>query len=489
MLLQLRGIRSYQATKEWADAADPSQRPSGELQLWRYREGDDYSQASPVSDEYGDIKTINLDTTTNSQRIEFGELERYDPEGYLYRYVVKEFLNASNSYEQVFGRIQADPTTGKETIQDRIAGQDVSRTYPEQRSGENARNTWLYDGGVLTNRLNKQVTVTGTKIWQVSTFQDDLSNVEVQMTLYHKGKGSAGENVWKKVTEPAEVTETLTNFRAENESGMQVARTMPLYDAHGQELIYRWFETKTAQNGNGFEEAPEVITDAAQMNRSFSLEHRGQMVPYVSENTFDEATGVSTIYNRVVDTRDYVVEKQWDGVEPRAITFYLHRTTGGLKSKTLGAFSFKEDGSLAEGNTLSPITAEQLEAWRVKLRDLPRYDEKGRTYEYFLAESDSSDSLPVYDLQVDEDGTYSSLIVNRPVAGTSNSIMIHKDWIDDGDSAHRSPVTIGVYDKVTNEQIGGDVVIGDNEIWIRQVSIGEKKPSEVYVVEIGRAHV
>lgn len=61
--------------------------------------------------------------------------------------------------------------------------------------------------------------------------------------------------------------------------------------------------------------------------------------------------------------------------------------------------------------------------------------------------------------------------------------MIHKDWIDDGDSAHRSPVTIGVYDKVTNEQIGDDVVIGDNEIWFKQVSIGAKKPSEVYVVE------
>ena len=490
MLLQLRGTRSYQATKEWADAADPSHRPSGELQLWRYREGDDYSQASPVRDERGDIKTINLDTTTNSQTIEFGELERYDPEGYLYRYVVKEFLNSSNSYEQVFGHIEVDPAKGKETIQDRIAGQDVSRTYPEQRSGENARNTWLYDGGVLTNRLNKQVTVTGTKIWQASTFQDDLSNVEVQMTLYYKGKDSAGKNVWKKVTQPAEVTETLMNFRAENESGMQVTRTMPRYDAYGQELIYRWFETKTVQNGtdNGFEEVPEVIPDAAKMNRSFSLEHRGQMVPYVSENTFDEATGVSTIYNRVVDTRDYVVEKQWDGVEPRAITFYLHRTIGGLKHETLGKFSFKADGSLADGflakkNTLSPITAEQLEAWRVKLRDLPRYDEKGRTYEYFLAESDSSDSLPVYDLQVDEDGTYSSLIVNRPVDGTSNSIMIHKDWIDDGDSAHRSPVTIGVYDKETNEQIGGDVVIGDNEIWIRQVSIGAKKPSEVYVVE------
>lgn len=485
MLLQLRGIRSYQATKEWADAADPSDRPSGELQLWRYREGDDYSQASPVRDKNGDIKTIQLDTSKNSQSINFGDLERYDPEGYLYRYVVKEFLNASNSYEQVFGHIQVDPATGKEIIQDYIAGQDVSRTYPEQRSGENAKNTWLYDGGVLTNRLNKQVTVTGTKVWQASTFQDDLSDVEIQMTLYYKVKGSAGENVWKKVTQPTEVTETLTNFRAENASGMQVSRTMPLYDAQGRELIYRWFETKTAQSGmdNGFENVPEVIDDVAKINRSFSLEHRGQMVSYVSENTFNETKGVSTIYNRLVDTRDYVVEKQWEQVEPRAITFYLHRTTGGLKNETLGSFSFKKDGSLAEGNTLSPITAEQLETWRVKLHDLPRYDEKGRTYEYFLAESDSSDSLPVYDLQVDEDGTYSSLIVNRPVDGTSNSIMIHKDWIDDGDSAHRSPVTVGVYDKLTNVQIGDDVVIGDNEIWIRQVSIGKKRPSEVYVVE------
>ena len=128
MLLQLRGIRNYQATKEWADAADPSNRPSGELQLWRYREGNDYSQASPVRDENGDIKTIQLDTNQNSQSINFGDLERYDPEGYLYRYVVKEFLNASNSYEQVFGHIQVDPATGKEIIQDRIAGQNVSRT-------------------------------------------------------------------------------------------------------------------------------------------------------------------------------------------------------------------------------------------------------------------------------------------------------------------------------------------------------------------------
>lgn len=198
MLLQLRGIRNYQATKEWADAADPSNRPGGELQLWRYREGNDYSQASPVRDENGDIKTIQLDTTKNPQSINFGDLERYDPEGYLYRYVVKEFLNASNSYERVFGRIQVDPATGKEIIQDRIAGQDVSRTYPEQRSGENARNTWLYDGGVLTNRLKKQVTATGTKVWEASTFQDELSDVEVQMTLYYKVKDSAEEMSGKK---------------------------------------------------------------------------------------------------------------------------------------------------------------------------------------------------------------------------------------------------------------------------------------------------
>ena len=82
---------------------------------------------------------------------------------------------------------------------------------------------------------------------------------------------------------------------------------MPLYDAQGRELIYRWFETKTAQNGtdNGFEKAPEVIDDMAQINQSFSLEHRGQKVSYVSENTFHETTGVSTCLLYTSGTPNY----------------------------------------------------------------------------------------------------------------------------------------------------------------------------------------
>ena len=489
MLLQLRGTRGYKATKKWADEADPNNRPDGELQLWRYRDGEDFNEAAPVRDKNGDILTIALekDPTKNSQKIVFKdsdgnpiELDKYDPEGYNYRYVVKEYLDGSNasSYEQVFGDIE------NEKIKDQIEGVKTTRPYPDQRSGTNAGNTWLYDGGVLTNRLNKKVNVPGVKVWQAATFQDDLKDTVVTMTLYYRRKNGL-DTAWAKVNDPV-VTATLTDFRAENEGKMTVTRNMPFYDAEGYELEYRWFETNVEQGTmeTEFAEVPDTIQggDEQTADRMFALEHRGNMVPYESENTYDENTGVSTVYNRVVDTRDYIIEKQWNGVDPKEISFYLYRTIGGLKNEQLGSFTFTKDGSLKDFSLDGMIAAELLTKWQVKLENLPRYDSKGHTYEYFLSESNDENSIPSYNMTVDPDGTLRSLIVNGPV-GTGHSILVHKDWIDDGDAAHRNLVTIGVYDKHTNEQIGDDVVIGDNEIWMKQVNIGEHNPGNVYIVE------
>lgn len=487
MLLQLRGTRGYKATKKWADEADPNNRPDGELQLWRYRDGEDFNEAAPVRDKNGDILTIALekDPTKNSQEIVFKdsdgnpiELDKYDPEGYNYRYVVKEYLDGSNasSYEQVFGDIE------NEKIKDQIEGVKTTRPYPDQRSGTNAGNTWLYDGGVLTNRLNKRVNVTGVKVWQAATFQDDLKDTVVTMTLYYRRKNGLD---WSKVNDPV-VTATLTDFRAENEGKMTVTRSMPLYDEEGYELEYRWFETNVEQGTmeTEFAEVPDTIQGGNEQtaDRMFALEHRGNMVPYESENTYDENTGVSTVYNRVVDTRDYIIEKQWNGVDPKEISFYLYRTIGGLKNEQLGSFTFTKDGSLKDFSLDGMIAAELLTKWQVKLENLPRYDSKGYTYEYFLSESNDVNSIPTYNMTVDPDGTLRTLIVNGPV-GTGHSILIRKNWIDDGDTVHRNLVTIRVYDKQTNEQIGDDVVIGDNEIWMKQVNIGEHNPGNVYIVE------
>ena len=43
LYLTLTGVKDYQASKVWEDAADPDHRPAGELQLWRYRAGQSYT--------------------------------------------------------------------------------------------------------------------------------------------------------------------------------------------------------------------------------------------------------------------------------------------------------------------------------------------------------------------------------------------------------------------------------------------------------------
>ena len=55
LYLTLTGVKDYQASKVWEDAADPDHRPAGELQLWRYRAGQSYTTAAPVRDDGGSI--------------------------------------------------------------------------------------------------------------------------------------------------------------------------------------------------------------------------------------------------------------------------------------------------------------------------------------------------------------------------------------------------------------------------------------------------
>lgn len=114
--LTLSGTTTYEATKEWLDPEE-AKRPTGELQLWRYREGAAYSTAAPVRGSDGNILTVTL-TGEDPQTIQFPaegseeELPKYDTEGYRYIYVVREYLDGvtaegqtPDSYEQVFGTV------------------------------------------------------------------------------------------------------------------------------------------------------------------------------------------------------------------------------------------------------------------------------------------------------------------------------------------------------------------------------------------------
>ena len=231
LYLTLTGRKTYDAHKVWLDegvaAGAQSQRPTGEFQLWRYRKGQPSTTAAPVRRADGAIVTLPLDTGVDEQELLFDALEKYDAEGYEYLYVVREYLDSTTldgaparSYEQVFGKV--DAATG--SITDRIEqdGELVDITTPNVRP---AGNTFLYNGGTLSNRITDAVEAAATKVWKASAFQSEFEDVVVELTLQSRVKGQPGAQ-WQATG----VTQRMEQFFAENLSA-SVRRTMPRYDA------------------------------------------------------------------------------------------------------------------------------------------------------------------------------------------------------------------------------------------------------------------
>ncbi len=139
--------------------------------------------AAPVRDDKGDFYTCDLDTGKDSFPVKFDievnvqkdlGLEKYDPEGYRYFYASREYLNATNkegkpadNYEQVFGAVNEEGTK----VTDRIEDKDITKDEPYSRDNTN---TFLYNGGTLSNRITENVTVAGEKEWKAAAFQADF---------------------------------------------------------------------------------------------------------------------------------------------------------------------------------------------------------------------------------------------------------------------------------------------------------------------------
>ncbi|MGN0659713.1 MAG: Cna B-type domain-containing protein [Emergencia sp.] len=520
LYLSLEGKTDYTAKKVWWDNANTDAqkglRPGGEFQLWRYRKGASYTTAAPVRDSENKFLTIKLDTSPDSgvpQEISFPRagteevLEKYDPEGYEYVYVVREYLTGGIGYQQIFGEV-------KENENGTLS---VTDTLPEGMTSREDGNKYVYNEGTLSNTTDDQVLTEVTKTWKAAAFQYDLKGVTIELTLQSRPiavQGDDDEYEWTAVQQKGQsVTVTKEGFSEEDLDAWGTSMLMPKYDEKGRELEYRWIETGVYQNGQTDEDGNLrnlFKADESQLRGTFELLHEGRLITYSC--TVDEEN--SLIENALANTVDYEVTKEWaEGTTPHKVAFYIYQLSFGqsLDNIDLGkpyirvavdkeTITAIEPDGLPEGLTLGKEKAGESTAkdWNGWIFNLPEFDENGNKYEYMLLEAEFNEDgslgdpfIPTYTTWRD-DGTdnrdydmdYHTIVVNGQ---DGNHIMVRKEWIDDSDTGHREPVTIEVYQKGGNED-GSDklinsVVLSVSNDWHQLVSIGDAVPENVYIVE------
>ena len=518
------GTTGYTATKEWLDEED-SVRPTATFTLWRYREGAGFGTAAQVRDSSGQLLTAIISPDDNGEdtyTITFTEngapveLPKYDQDGYAYVYVVREELtygaSGGDRYEQVFGKVTEDED-GTVTVAD---------TLPEGET-RTAGNTFLYNGGTLSNRLTGTVSVSATKTWKAAAYQADFEDVAVELMLQQKPADESGD--WTTAQRNgAPITAVLYNFYAESMSNTAQS-SVPQYDALGRKLEYRWVETAVYQ-GEAIEALSNDASSAeiqAALGQSYKIEvdadgrfeleqamegeEKAQTVGYVSET---ETNGNSTtIENSLTDTIDYRVKKVWhdaNGGETKPdhdVTIQIYQTTNGGQGDLddpYVSFQINTDGTITVVTNPLPdgVQVEDLEdgaEWDAVVKNLPKYDAEGHLYEYILLEAGGKDNwFPTYDTVRDpETGDYETTVFNG--LGEGQRIFVRKVWVDDGDVLHREPVTFGVYyARNVDEHKAGEKVLDSNSkpvtltlqdgVWHNFIYLPEGVEAEdVYVVE------
>lgn len=505
MLLTLKGTEQYEATKVWLDT-DASKRPGGEYQLWRFREGEDYTTASRVmgdaykqavegaSAEYDeetghDVERISLPQASGT----VNSLPKYDAEGYRYIYVVREYLDSTtesgetaNSYTQIFGSVDENGN---------VSG-DVVETYQDGTTDRKSGDNNLYNGGTLSNRVAGTVETDVTKIWKASAFQAELSGVSIELTLQCRHKDSDEEWTEAKDSSGNTIVRTMDDFKAELLAGKTINYTAQRYDALGNELEYRWVESGVYQDGgsNLFQNSDGSIrVEDYTLGGTFTLtQDNGRPVEYGSwyrDTSQNETSYSSEIRNTIRNDVEYEVEKKWVNMEPQEVTFLLYRSTsegttpGKFIQITLGTDGLvKESSMIVDESQLifgENISYSQDTPWNFTFEGLMEYDNEGRKYEYFLLEKSGN---PDYEtIRTGEYGeNYKTTVTNGP--GPGNKIMVRKRWIDDGDDLHRENVKIGVFNRTTNELLE-TVELGDN-IWYKIIGIGTLTAEDVYILEL-----
>ena len=503
LVLTREGTVEYNATKIWITPENRKEnRPAGYFELYRYTyPGGSYQTAAPV---HG-VETVPFEGVQDDGKVDFKstdgselELPKYDSEGNRYIYVMKEVIDKAgdDNYEQVFGQVGTDGNIIK----------DSDKAPPIGGEGwvRDEQDNFVYNGGTITNRIDEQKTVSVTKEWDASSFQAGLGNVEVEMTLYERVKGSTDK--WVK-SNPEKIIK-MDEFSAVNAS-MSGSTTVPTYNALGQEMEYRFVETGISYKGQKVELTEKIDEDSTPI-RTFELTNEaGNTVAFTSKEEVS-ADGTCKVVNSIQDEITYTIDKIWvDPLEPKEVSFALYQQGQGQVNTYVGTVTLVNEVDTAEQSvgTLTVGEGENQKTYNVTykvtetgftqlvIEGLPRYDEHGYSYEYIIVEMPGEGFAADYETTIDESGNYTTVVTNAP--GEGHRILVRKRWIDNSDVQHREPVEISVYyqkgdtknlesDYLGSVILGGTDENGNTKPWYDYFGFGDDKldlaPGEEYEV-------
>ena len=485
LVLTREGTVEYNATKIWITPENRKEnRPNGYFELYRYTyPGGSYQTAAPV---HG-VETVPFEGVGNDGKVVFKstdgselELPKYDPEGNRYVYVMKEVLTDTgedkDSYEQIFGKVDSDGEV--EADSDQGPPEDVREGNWERESNDN----YVYNGGIITNRIDEQKTVSVTKEWDASSFQAELDELDVVMTLQGRVMGKTPENEWEDILdeEGNPQTVTLSDFSAVN-SSQTYTTSVSKYNADGEEMEYRFVETGISYKGQKVELTEKIDEDGNPI-RTFELKNEaGNTVAFTSKEEVS-ADGTRKVVNSIQDEITYTIDKVWK-VEPReTVQFALYQQGQGQVNTYVGTVTLDGEADtgdqtgdwkgindttkavLTVGEKTYDITYQVTEGnfEELVIEGLPRYDEHGYSYEYVIRETPDSSYGGDNDTTIDESGNYTTIVTNAP--GEGHRILVRKRWIDNSDVQHREPVTITAYyaddGDFKNDKALGSVTLG-----------------------------
>lgn len=518
LVLTREGTVEYNATKIWITPENRKEsRPDGYFELYRYTyPGGSYQTAAPV---HG-VETVPFADVGNDGKVVFKstdgselELPKYDPEGNRYVYVMKEVLTDTgedkDSYEQIFGKVGSDGEVAADS--DQGPPEDVREENWERESNDN----YVYNNGTITNRIDEQKTVSVTKEWDASSFQAELDELDVVMTLQGRVMGKTPEDEWEDILdeEGNPQTVTLSDFSAVN-SSQTYTTSVSKYNADGEEMEYRFVETGISYKGQKVELTEKIDEDGTPI-RTFELTNEaGNAVAFISKEEVS-TDGTRKVVNSIQDEISYTIDKVWE-VEPRGtVQFALYQQGQGQVNTYVGTVTLDGESDTGEQtgdwkgindttkavltvgektyDVIYKVTKDNFE--ELVIEGLPRYDEHGYSYEYIIVEMPGEGFAADYETTIDENGNYTTIVTNAP--GEGHRILVRKRWIDNSDVQHREPVEISVYyqkgdtknlesDYLGSVILGGTDENGNTKPWYDYFGFGDDKldlaPGEEYEV-------